>query len=756
MASTRSKRDVALLGKARKESLCSLQQLPTVREVLLRLFFLLKNEKQDLSSSSALVIEEVIRLWNRSSITTAEKRNAVQKLKLEYKKYRKAMKNHARGGEAQEKKEAEYNNYSLGLFDIAKGNVMFHIKIQEDRDFLQDQRGARMMFLGGTDKEYEARIKVKDKEQKDLERRRRKSKSDIDRLLTKSAVEDDQYSATSSEDDHEDEEYVPQKPLRLRSRSPLRNEPQPGPSVNQRRVIDDPLFVASCDRAGVSTRSVMHVVTPALMAAGVNVGELTLSVGSLHEARKEVRTELGKSLQEEFKPEVPLILHFDSKMLLDSEDGRSDRLAIVVTGMGLEKILSIPSIPAGTGVAMGGAILKVLEEWPQVKPWLAGLCFDTTAANTGVHGGACAVLERSLGSRLLFLACRHHMAELVMSAVFDHFFSSSGPDIPIFRRFKDFWGSIDQSSYDAYDDLDQKSCQWISDRANEIEQFVLHHMEKAETRDDYLELLNLTLAYLGKKPKMAFRRPGAYHRARWMAKGLYCLKIYLFRRQLKKAANFAITKHQEEAIKRLCAFLVSVYVRHWFGAPHAVDAPINDLLLLKEIEAYGQLVDADVAGKAMEKVKGQLWYLSEDLVGLALFSKKVSPDEKKQMLENIASVPPTKKDQRRVNLNIKTGPKIADLKLSRFVTQRSQNLFSRLKIDTPRTLQDLETTPQALAKLKVVNDAAERAVKLATDYNLALTKSEEERQFIFRVVQYHRQEYQPTKTSFLKGSDSLQ
>ena len=55
--------------------------------------------------------------------------------------------------------------------------------------------------------------------------------------------------------------------------------------------------------------------------------------------------------------------------------------------------------------------------------------------NTGVHGGACAVLERSIGSRLLFLECRYHMAELVTSGVFDHFFSS-GPDIPSWGNSK--------------------------------------------------------------------------------------------------------------------------------------------------------------------------------------------------------------------------------------------------------------------------------------------------------------------------------
>ena len=303
---------------------------------------------------------------------------------------------------------------------MAKGDVMSVIKIQEDRDFLLDQRSTRKLFIGGTDKEFEAKCKNKAKKQEDFERRRQKSREDINRLMQTAAGDEvlsPSSKASSSEDDTVDDNYEP--PLKpQRSRSPL----YPPASVNRRRrVIDDPLFVASCDRAGVSTRAAMHVVTPALMAAGVNVGDLTLSIGSLHEARKEARTELAQG-QDKFQPQVPLILHFDGKLLPDPEGSRSDRLAIVVTGIALEKILAIPSIPAGTGEVMGGAILKALDEWPLVKPWVAGLSFDTTAANTGVHSGACAVIERSLGTRLLFLACRHHTAELMMSAVFDHFF----------------------------------------------------------------------------------------------------------------------------------------------------------------------------------------------------------------------------------------------------------------------------------------------------------------------------------------------
>ena len=41
--------------------------------------------------------------------------------------------------------------------------------------------------------------------------------------------------------------------------------------------------------------------------------------------------------------------------------------------------------------------------------------------------------------------------------------------------------------------------------------------------------------------------------------------------------------------------------------------------------------------------------------------------------------------------------------------------------------------------MRVVNDCAERAVKLTTDYIMALTHDEEQRQLIFQVVEHHRE-----------------
>jgi len=49
------------------------------------------------------------------------------------------------------------------------------------------------------------------------------------------------------------------------------------------------------------------------------------------------------------------------------------------------------------------------------------------------------------------------------------------------------------------------------------------------------------------------------------------------------------------------------------------DAPITDLNLLQTLEAFTE-IDSQVAQLALKKMKGHLWYLSEDLVGLSLFS----------------------------------------------------------------------------------------------------------------------------------------
>lgn len=52
-------------------------------------------------------------------------------------------------------------------------------------------------------------------------------------------------------------------------------------------------------------------------------------------------------------------------------------------------------------------------------------------------------MNDTLGRRLLWLACRHHMLEVLLSDAFAVCFGpSSGPDIAIFKRFRYKWSQL--------------------------------------------------------------------------------------------------------------------------------------------------------------------------------------------------------------------------------------------------------------------------------------------------------------------------
>ena len=62
--------------------------------------------------------------------------------------------------------------------------------------------------------------------------------------------------------------------------------------------------------------------------------------------------------------------------------------------------------------------------------------------------GACVQIEEALGRPVLWLACRHHVMEIILKDVFGVCCGrQNGPDIPIFKRFKERWDSLDQSNF---------------------------------------------------------------------------------------------------------------------------------------------------------------------------------------------------------------------------------------------------------------------------------------------------------------------
>jgi len=171
-------------------------------------------------------------------------------------------------------------------------------------------------------------------------------------------------------------------------------------------------------------------------------------------------------------------------------------------------------LPVGTGALIGQKVVEFVHECPGVEENLAGLCFDTTASNTGIHTGAITVAQQSFGRRLLFLVCRHHMLEICAAAVF---FTSKGPEIELFARHKSHWDFINEAG--AGSCLSDSDNVWLESRRAVVVNSLRQHLEDVQPREDYREFIRLTLWLLGEIEDIGtgFCAPGAYHRARWMA-----------------------------------------------------------------------------------------------------------------------------------------------------------------------------------------------------------------------------------------------
>ncbi|KAG0727841.1 hypothetical protein GWK47_003924 [Chionoecetes opilio] len=115
------------------------------------------------------------------------------------------------------------------------------------------------------------------------------------------------------------------------------------------------------------------------------------------------------------------------------------------------------------------------------------------------------------------------------------------------------------------------------------------------------------------------------HQARWMAKILYSLKIWMLRDQLHD-----LTKWEEKCARDVALSAATVYMKPWFTTSLAAAAPRTDLDLLQKLRTYP---DPQIAKVSSAKLQKHLWYLSEELVGFAFFDEEVPPETKRAMVQ---------------------------------------------------------------------------------------------------------------------------
>ena len=64
-----------------------------------------------------------------------------------------------------------------------------------------------------------------------------------------------------------------------------------------------------------------------------------------------------------FKADVPLVVHWDGKLIRDLTGKQVDRLPILVCGLGISQLLAVAKLQAGTGQAQANAVIDAVEDW---------------------------------------------------------------------------------------------------------------------------------------------------------------------------------------------------------------------------------------------------------------------------------------------------------------------------------------------------------------------------------------------------------
>ncbi|KAL7293071.1 hypothetical protein TKK_0013515 [Trichogramma kaykai] len=500
---------------------------------------------------------------------------------------------------------------------------------------------------------------------------------------------------------------------------------EPPAKLKKNENVCGTMLASALDRCGISDRQAALILNAASVDRGAQDASTTKIRSCLRRKRKRVRDEIKTNVEDlSFDP---VTVHWDGKTLKRSRDNcKVEILPVVVSSGSDEQLLSCPFLAHGTGEEIGTAVQQSLDLW-KIKN-IKSMCYDTTSTNTGIHSGACKILEEKLETQLLNASCRHHVAELVLGVAFEHYFPSisKSPDITFLKNFRETWTDIDKEKFHTVSSIRIKSLKVIiTQKKDDISQEINRLLSLGkQMRSDYDELLQLASTFLGTKSPKQFKMPGGNHRARWMSKAIYTLKMCLFRKQL------SLTDEQQANLQKMSVFIVFLYIPYWYNTRLPCEAATSDLKLLKNLEDYKK-VDFTLSTKVIDKFSNHLWYLSKELVCISLFSDKVDNSEKKKMIKNLKKRDDSERELKaKININ-----NIKKIGLADFFTEKSMHFFTITGI-TPSFLNenperwaqntDFINGKNFCLKLQVVNDAAERAVALGTRFFDKLTQDKKQ------------------------------
>lgn len=81
-----------------------------------------------------------------------------------------------------------------------------------------------------------------------------------------------------------------------------------------------------------------------------------------------------------------------------------------------------------------------------------------------------------------------------------------------------------------------------------------------------------------------------------------------------------------------------LYTKSWISAPLAAESPGSDLQLWVDLGKF-ERIDPQIGKTAKSVLERHLWYLSDETVGLALFSEQVVVEDKEKLVCALSKEP---------------------------------------------------------------------------------------------------------------------
>ena len=166
-----------------------------------------------------------------------------------------------------------------------------------------------------------------------------------------------------------------------------------------------------------------------------------------------------------------------------------------------------------------------------------------------------------------------------------------------------------------------------------------------------------------------------------------------------------------------------------------------------------------VSKQSVRKFSNHFWYLSPEAAAKAIFDESVSDEVKMKMVWNLRTEIFSDEESlletensifKWFRISNELLPTLIQRDIDYFDKPESIEFFKRFKTDI--SFLDIDVTQwmlnenyipglQIVGWLKVMNDVAERGIKLITDYNDRITYIEEQKQFVIQVIEYYNQNY---------------